>query len=221
MFLRGIDDIQIVDGKIGVFRNIGLSIEQLEEQISLLPYSGSKGEIDKLVENTLFPPFIQAFLYLFFKNRRVPDENYLFDTYISWLGQVEAGKVRYDNVEYNAEGIRSRMLRAYPSFIRDLHLYYLLQNSKRFDKVFYSLKNDYYHGLDIGLIHEGTEFFLSAFIQTTRGSNYKAQKYRRHNYDGVNEIVLPLNFDELKKAGKIFLVSDKQLNNLINNITNR
>ena len=128
---------------------------------------------------------------------------------MDWNGEQK--KVTIQNQEFEIEGIKERMNRTYPSLIRDLHFLYLLEKSKRFDQVDYSMERDYYNGLDIKLNYKGKSCFVSLFIDTTRGRYFKQKKTLRHNNEEIIEIVFSVEFNSLTKRGAIYLLNDKHI----------
>lgn len=222
MFLKKIKDIQIIDGNIAVFRNVDLRVKDLESQISRLNFTGNNKSKNPLVENALLPPFIQVFYYLFYKNIRIPTEDEFLDTYFDWVCESNSEKnVLINKVEYPKVDVKARLLRTYPSLIRDVHFYYLLLESGYFSKVEYSLHTDYFDGLDLKITHENIVYYLSVFIKTSRGIEFKIKKSNRHNYDSVNEVQLGVNFNSLHQIGDIFLLNSSHITTLIELLKNK
>lgn len=176
MFLRKILDVTIKNKQISVTRDANITVEFLEEQIKKLTYSGQNREKDLEVENSKFPPFIQSFYFLFFKNLQIPTEQEFCDTYVQWIGGINEGFVNYEKSRVSAEMLINRMKRTYPSLIRDLHFLYLLEESKLFEEVEYSMQMDYFNGLDLRVKYRGEVFFVSLFIDTSRGNYFKQRK---------------------------------------------
>jgi len=208
MFRKAITDIAIEGDTISVSRHLDISVAKVEEQVAKLSYSGAGLEKNPDVEKAKLPPFALAFYYHLFAQRRIPTEEELYDRYLSFSGQqAKKDKVVIDGEEYESEGVRARLLRTFPSLIRDFHFYLLLNESGKFDKVTYSLSQDYYRGLDLCVYLAGSAFHLSLFIKTKRASLFKKKKYLRHDYKGVTEIELALDFNSLSKHGDIALCS--------------
>ncbi len=205
MFRKAITDIELKGDQISVSRSLDISLSEAEEQIAKLSYSGVGLSKDSKVEKAKLPPFALAFYYHLFSQRSIPTEQELFDRYISFSGKTEEGEVVIEDERYSEVGLRARLLRTYPSLIRDFHFYLLLQESKRFDSVGYSLSKDYYDGLDLSVWHSDQTYHLSVFVQTRRSAEFKKKKYSRHDYSNVKEISIPLAFDSLKKLGQIYV----------------
>jgi len=218
MFLKKIIDVKISSGEISVIRNAKVSIQELENQIGKLAYSGESKSKIKEVENAKLPAFIQVFYYLFFKNLYIPSENDFFTTYVEWLGGIKNGKLVYGDLQLDPQGIENRIKRTYPSLIRDLHFLYLLEDSKIFDNVEYSMQMDYFNGLDLKLSYKGKEYFISLFIDSTRGTYFKKRKKQRHDYSEIVEIEFNLDFSGMSKIGNIYLLNNSHVELLIDRI---
>ncbi|HKL40851.1 MAG TPA: hypothetical protein VJ894_09230, partial [Cryomorphaceae bacterium] len=161
---------------------------------------------DKKVEKAKLPPFALAFYYHLFSRRCIPTEEELYHRYLSFSGKpMNEEELLIDDEAYSVEGVKARLLRTYPSLIRDFHLYLLLCESGKFENVTYSLSQDYYRGLDLCVYLSGKAFHLSLFIKTKRASLFKKRKVFRHDYKNVTEIELALDFHSLVKHGEIAL----------------
>lgn len=211
MFLRKIKDIRLSNNQISVMRDATISIESLENQISLIQYSPAQGDKDDAVENAKLPPFIQAFYYLFFSYLRIPTETEFWETYLKWVGLNSEGEIEFDNNKYKPNDLKKRANRTYPSLIRDLHFLYLLDTSNKFDQVDYSMERDYYNGLDLKIVHKKKEIYISLFIDTTRGRYFKERKTERHDYSKVYELEFNVHFDSLTKKGAIYLLNHSHI----------
>jgi len=208
MFLRNIKDIQISKNRITVIRDVTVTLEEIEQQISEIVYVPAKDVKCEITENALFPPFIQSFYYLFFSRLKVPGEEDCWLTYISWIGGKPENKTIFiDGKEFETEGVRARFNRTYPSLLRDLHFLYLLDSTNKFEVVEYSMERDYYNGLDLKVRLNGIEVFVSLFIDTSRGRYYKSRKTTRHDYSELREIEFNVDFDSLTKSGTVYLLN--------------
>jgi len=216
MLLKNIRDIEIENGIWTITRSDILSLDIIYNNLTDLSYSGTSRIKDEKVENARFPSFAQVFYSLIYQFKKIPSEELLFTEYLKWL-KVEFTNFHfiYQNEQYLLEGLKARILRTYPSLIRDIHFYYYLLNSKKFDGVNYSLSRDYYDGIDITITHNNIQYAISLHIGTIRGREYKSRKKYRHNYNHVNEIVLSSDFNRLTKFGNFYLLGDLQLKELI------
>lgn len=218
MFLKKIIDVKISNKEISVTRDAKISIIELEDQIKKLDYSGEKKPKDPIVENAKIPPFIQSFYYLFFKNLKVPTEKEFCEAYLELVGGNIGGNIFFDGLMLNTDGVLNRMKRTYPSLVRDLHFLYLLEESRNFDLVQYSMQMDYINGLDLKISYKGNLFFVSLFIDSTRGKYFKGLKKERHDYSQTVEIEFNVDFSSMKKVGNIYLLNKSHIELLIERI---
>lgn len=212
MFRKAITDIVIEGNEISVSRQLDISVAEAEKQITNLSYNGVGLTKNKKVEEAKLPPFALAFYYHLFSKRCIPSEEELYDRYLSFSGKpINEDKILIDDEPYSAEGVKARLLRTYPSLIRDFHFYLLLYESGKFENVTYSLSQDYYRGLDLCVYLSGKAFHLSLFIKTKRASLFKKKKVARHDYKNVTEIELELDFNSLTKHGEIALCTERHV----------
>ena len=61
-------------------------------------------------------------------------------------------------------------------------------------------------------------YAVSILLNTDRGAEYKVKKEGRHDYSNVTEIKLAVGFNELVKKGNIYLLGEKQLVYLLEEI---
>ncbi len=214
MFLKKINDIRLVNDEIILKRQLDTSADDIEKRIALLPYSGNAKEKDEQVEKAKLPPFAQVFYYLLFRDLIIPDEETFFRTWCELTGKEDNGKIEIAGKTYSKEGIRNRLLRTYPSLIRDFHFYILLKEKSHYRHISYSLSKDYYQGIDLEIEHNSKIYSLSIHINTPRGAGYKQIKKQRHDYSSVNEIVLNVDFNTMKKTGPFFLLTEKHIEQL-------
>lgn len=208
MFLKSISDIKISGELIAIERKLDCSASKLEKQIEDL-HTTSEGALrDKEVENAKFPPFVQVFYFKFFQQLILPSEDQLIYEYYKWLGiNSKAEWFEWEHQTFSRKGLEARIKRTYPSLLRDIHFLFLLKESEIFEDVNYSMKKDYYNGLDLSLKYRGKLYHASVFIDTMRGSHYKNRKRYRHDYQDVCEVELAVAFDSLTLVGNIYLLN--------------
>ncbi|MEQ8520482.1 MAG: hypothetical protein RLN79_06920 [Cytophagales bacterium] len=216
MFLRKIKDIRIIGDEIHAIRKTKITTKELELQISDLQYSGQKLELEENVEQAQLPPFVQVFYYYFFAFLKIPSEVEFWNIYNSWINPKKKETIVIKNKKLKTLNIKSRLLRTYPSLIRDLHFLYLLNESRKFDSIEYSMHRDYFDGIDLRVRYKNVDSYISLYINTERGDFYKKRKTKRHDYSVINEIEFKVNFDELKKCGSIYLLKEFHVHTLIN-----
>ncbi len=216
LFSKNIDDICLMSDQVCAVRRLPLTALSVEELVGSFTYSGKNLESDPSVENAKLPPAIVAFYYFLFKKLSVPTEEEFINAY-SEVHEIDLtnGPVIYREKNYPAAAVRARLLRTYPSILRDFHFYLLLKESGRFQAVRYSLATDYHKGIDISVVCGDGEFGLSILLNTKRGRYFKKRKTYRHDYGRVKEIVLEVDFNSLHKCGDFFLLCEHHIDSVI------
>lgn len=211
-----IKDIKFLNNEAYMLKDLSLSLHECEEQMRKIDYDGFYDAYrhckdENGVEKTQFPSIIYSFYSIVFNSNRIPEPRELLEAYYILNSKelsVKEGIVIYKNRSFKKADLDARILRTYPSLIRDYHFYLMLVETACFDKVIYSCKNDV-NGIDITIVHNDKKYVLSLFVKTSRSTHYKAIKNTyRHDYD-ENEIQLPLDLMNANKCGDFF-VYDKQ-----------
>ena len=223
-FPRNIIDIKFSGNQVYVLKEINLTASDIEEQLKEINYTGQGRANSQTTENLRFPPFALAFYNLLFRNQRIPEEQELIRFYSEcFFSRNKAGETfcRFEGRTFKVdlESFKGRLLRTYPSLIRDYHFFLKCNESNYFDRVAYSLKKDYFEGIDITVFSGKIEKHVSLHTKTRRGNSYKNKKYGRHDYSSKNEIVLELDFKkESKKVSDFYLYPDQAVNELIQKV---
>ncbi len=213
-------DIKFMNDKTYLLKKFNMSSKQVEKIIKEFNYSEyyahyKNKKCDKTVEDEQFPVINLVFYKYIYENELIPSPKEIVDLYFEFYESelVQEGcNVRFNGSIYKKENIIGRILRTYPSLIRDFHFYLLATESKMFDKVFYSYKDDI-NGKDITIKQNDIVYVISLFVNTKRSRGYKIIKnIRRHEY--INEIQLPLNLNEAYKCGDFMLYRKKDLENI-------
>lgn len=198
-------------------KSFDISLIEFEKQIATISYQKIYTKFKKIrnvmIENGNFPPFNYVFFYYLYNNARVLDVEQFIEEYFNTYKDilvVDGEFVKYNNWKYSKQGLIARILRTYPSLIRDFHFYLLLTTDKSFDFVQYSCKQDL-EGIDIVIEHKGEKYGVSLFVNTNRGCKYKIIKNSyRHTYN-FKEIQIPLNLSQAKKCGDICVCGKQEL----------
>lgn len=198
-----ISDIQLCKNEIHIVKSFTMTSEFIEDTISQYKYSGQKGILDTEVENAKLPPFCKHFYKYIFIHNKIPDQDEFSNTYIEQNKKICE--------QYNQDALKSRILRAYPSFIRDFHFYVLLEESGLFENVRYSYKTDVEDGIDIMVTYKEQLFGISLMCDTNRSNDFKKSKQNRHNYKNINEVIVRLNFNNCRKAGCFYVYTQRHV----------
>lgn len=213
-----IKDIKFMNGEGYLLKDLPHSLEDCEKEMRAINYDSFYDKYrtcrdEDGVERTQFPSIIYAFYNIIFSFNKIPTPTELLNGYYSLNSQeliLQGAQVVYKNRSFKKMDLDARVLRTYPSLIRDYHFYLMILQEDCFDKVIYSCKNDI-EGKDIIIKHQGVEYIVSLFVKTQRSSLFKKIKNSvRHDY-GVNEIQMPLDLNTAKKCGDFFVYSDKEL----------
>lgn len=229
-FHNNVIDIKLSGDQIYTLKYLDLSSTKIEDQISKFSYTGQNRDKSELVENSELPPFILTFYSYIFEHSGIPSENefvinYLQDFNMNGKGLVSINKPPYVFDNLPKEMLIGRVLRTYPSLIRDIHFFYLCKESDIFESVKYSLRIDYFEGIDLIVTLNSCEYHISLFVNSKRANEYKKKKERRHVYNSKVEILVVLNRDSatnkisdffLFDRSHVQLVQDKILDKQIN-----
>lgn len=218
-------DIKFYEDNVFLLKKYILTSSDIENQVLNFNYSGEKLVKDELVEKSKIPPFITIFYKYIFENNSIPTEDLFFDYYInSYYNSIEDIskcilkqhlQKNYSSLIFNKNGIKARLLRSYPSLIRDFHFYLMCSESKLFEKVVYSLNTDYFDGYDLIINYNNFKFAVSLYIETNRGNYYKYKKQYRHEYNRYKEIILKINKNECKQIGRFYFYTNDHVHKLL------
>jgi hypothetical protein len=94
----------------------------------------------------------------------------------------------------------ARCYRTYPSYVRDQHLYLLLDNVGGFDLVVRDNKLDK-HGVDFALFTDREVYTVAAYLDSPRSREFRARKKGKHIPLGNCMIELPLASEDSVRVG--------------------
>lgn len=232
--LDGFQDIVIQGGTITAYyqgevypRKFSMTIAELSAVLKKMPYHGEKLPHDAEAENMRMPPLVLTFYKHLMKAGRLLSDLELADQHLGrYYRQAEGGKVVLKEAyqEYakltrhpvSELGIRNRILRMYPSLVRDLHFYLLCHESGCFDKVSYSVLDDY-NGYDLTVYRGGEKALVRLMADTSRSNYYNNRKYQRHTLD-ANIIDLKIKIGSKEKCGVFYLYNASHLQLLIQHL---
>lgn len=213
-----IKDIKFMNGEGYLLKTFSLSLYECERQMQQIAYDSfydayRTHKDERGVEKTQFPSIIYAFYSIIFNVCKMPSPEELLNEYYSLNANeliINADAVSYKNRIFKKIDLDARVLRTYPSLVRDYHFYLMLVEARCFDKVVYSCKNDI-AGKDLIIQHQGDEYVVSLFVKTRRSNFFKGIKNAfRHKY-GENEIQLPLDLSNAQKIGDFFVYSSNDI----------
>lgn len=195
-------NVELVNNHMREVREFTLTAEKTEEIISRYPYGGEGLIKDPVVENTQFPPIALPFYAFIYEYDTVPSPETLIELYLSQecfhLVSEDCYELNYGETKktVSKEGLIARILRTYPSIVRDLHFYLMAVESKLFEGVWYSFEDDYRNGIDIKVKHNH-KWYKVALMQNTRRSIFFRNR-KRYRHDGKNSDVINVELDPRK-----------------------
>lgn len=220
---QSFDDLKIINNIAYKSNRISVNLNDFYDFVKKMSYSGQGLTVDKHVENTLLPPMIKTFYEIFFKGY-FPSERTFLKVYLeNHFIPIDKDniKLKSTNEILSKKGVIARVLRTYPSLVRDFHFYMLCIESKKFQTVKYSLNNDYKKGVDLSIKYKDTVFSIALLVDTNRSNKFKEKKYSRHNYSGLNEICVKINpFDKSTRIGNYSLYNQSHIETMIKEMDN-
>lgn len=220
--IRLINGIAYLEKKDGtVFEKyLPISLRKCEEKIETIRYTPYRDALDEEgVEKTQFPPIIFPFYNTIFCKGWIPYVPTLLAAYYEMYSDeilVNGETVTFQGQTFRKRDVDGRILRTYPSLLRDFHFYLTLVKEDCFDEVCYSCQTDI-TGKDIVIRHNDYEYEISLFANTKRSRKFKGIKNQyRHTYG--KEIQLSLNMNKAKKCGNIFVYGEEEVEIIKNEI---
>lgn len=190
---------------------INLSSKTIEQQITPMKLTFLVQKDHEIEWKTMPPMFIYSFYNFIANHNRVPTQAEFWNFY------CHENKTNFsDKVKKSFRALQARAFRAYPSFVRDVHFYYILAESQMFDRVFYHPEVDVKYGIDFIVRYKDKNFGVNCYIDTPRSHQGREKKQFRH--EKIKKLILinlPVNFKGSKKCGQFFLYSQRELIQLL------
>lgn len=96
---------------------------------------------------------------------------------------------------FNPDAVKARVLRTYPSIMRDLHFYSLVKESELFKTVTYDALKDTQKGIDLVVGAGKQEYNICCYVATRRSREFREAKKNDRHAPQPNTIELPLELD--------------------------
>ena len=211
-------NVEMFNSHIRETKAFTLSATKLEERLQQFQYDGEHLQKDTAVEDTKLPPFALVLYGYLFAYDDFPSPDGFIDEYFNqeYFEYLPDGKVQvtFNNKSaiYSLDGIIARILRAYPSFVRDFHFYLLAKESGLFENVRYSFADDYYKKTDIQVQYKGNWYAVGLMLASKRSFFYKVKKQFRHKPGKV--IYIELEPEQSKQCGNFYLYTDGHIQEL-------
>lgn len=211
-------DIKFMNNQVYLLKENTISLADFEQQISDIKYTSVYETYKKIkdesgAEKTQFPPINKVFYSELFENGKVLPPMLLVDKYFEYYNEDfirDDSILYYEGKNFSYSAVVGRILRSYPSLVRDFDFFLRLSQAHCFDKVSYSCRADIL-GKDIVIKHKGIQYEVSLYVDTVRSNWFKKIKNKyRHDY-GTSEIQVPLNLSKAKKCGDFFIYDDSYI----------
>lgn len=221
-----VENVELCGYKTRLTKGLNLSSKKIESTIQSYHYTGERREKDQKVENLRMPSMALAFYTYVFEKETIPTQDELIETYLSHGAfQILANgmvSVSFDGTTTTVtkSGLEARILRTYPSIIRDIHFYYLVLESGLFESVHYSFINDFYYMIDLKVLYNGHWFNIGMLFDSYRAEQFRQKKQTRHEVK-EDVIYIKLSRDSCKQCGSFYLYTNNHVNQLYQEITQK
>ena len=172
------------------------------------------------------PPIVLPFYWYVYEKDNVPPPETLVKNYLTQdnFKELPNNKIEVDYKNkistLNKKSIVARVLRAYPSLVRDLHFYLLAKECGYFQEVKYSFIEDFEDGIDIKVKYKNKWHNVALMQNTARSLNYYAiKKTRRHPQ--LKIIDIPIDIHACDKCGDYYLYTKSHIHTLLTEINKK
>lgn len=197
---------------------LGFRAQDIEESFMTMTLDVRNKKKDQYIENQLHiaPSMVGTFYYYLLTQKRIPSQYHYIKFYCyvhkDWVLR-EVGKEHY-------EGFIGRLSRFYPSMLRDIHFYHVLKESKKFERVLFTLKHDLEAKVDCFLRRNGKWYGIQMRTRTRRSDSfYKKKDKRSPIYVKAQLIDLPIDLTTAKsiqtKKDDIKLYDERHIRQVI------
>ena len=200
-------NVELSNKHMSEVREFTLTVDRMEDTISRYPYGGEGLIKDPVVENTQLPPIALSFYSFVYEFDTVPSLEILISQYLSQDCFREVSEDTYavkygeTNKTVGKEGLVARILRTYPSIVRDLHFYLMAVESQLFESVWYSFDDDYRKGIDIKVKYNHKWYNVALMQNTRRSIFFRNKKKNRHGGKNADVIVVELDQRKSRRCG--------------------
>jgi hypothetical protein len=130
------------------------------------------------IERANFPSMIQCFEQQRQANGLPPTQNEFVNGFVA-LHQAARPELFAPNVRAATD---ARLKKAYPSLVRDLHLYLLCRESQLFPHVWRGMQLDEYYGVDVLIVDaQGHDYYVCATAGTPSAAQWRTLKQQSRN----------------------------------------
>lgn len=199
-------------------KEIDINYRQIEKQIEKYDLTFLNKSSREVEEKINFPPFVEKF-YDFIKEwERIPKQSEFVEYYLDKNCDEPSIK---DLDEKRTLDLKARLMRSYPSYVRDLHLGKMLESKLEIGEVVINSNIDIEEGVDILIRYYNREYCICLFVNTDRASYFRKKKLERQNERDCDYIELPLSSYAHKEVGDFYLYSNNDIINLLDKIISK
>ncbi|MGV9141398.1 MAG: hypothetical protein ACOC1X_00510 [Promethearchaeota archaeon] len=193
--------------------DINMDVDSIERKLRKFKLEFIKNKRSDIERKIKFPMFVKSFYNYIDEYANLPTQETFFDYYIQKNKNNKNIKKLNDD---QLEGLRARIYRAYPSYIRDLHFAKILQEKTELEEVIYNVELDV-NGTDVLVKENGINYAVNLFVDTKRSNMARIRKKKRHNKDKKYiDVELPLVFNKAREVGDFFLYGKRELIEFLN-----
>ena len=183
-----------------------LSTREIEKQIAQYRLHFSPVHDDEIEWRYQPPPFVIAFVDYVDKFQRIPGQLEFKDHYF----QINRAALRTDQERWGDKATReqkeralvARLLRAYPSFVRDAYLFALLREQDV--DAAYDATQDVEGGVDLVATKNKQQIQIHVYLDSPRAKQGRAKKDARHHFAGKHYDLI-LRQSDCKMVGEFWL----------------
>lgn len=235
MFINIDDNLQLCE----LQKNpIQITLNDIHNQLKVISFdifyqsTGGMNNKNLALENAKLIPFSFLYYYLFITTQKIPTPQQLFCEYMyRFCKKSEKYPHKYslkdkyvelgygENLLFTVEALAGRICRAYNSFNREVELAFRLMQEQELS-VKYSFKDDYFNGIDLGIVHNNVVCGIACYQNNPRTNAFKVLKEttRRNNYESSKMIPMKINANNHSTCGEIWIFSDKEYQELLQKI---
>lgn len=220
---------------------IQITLEDIHNQLKEIQFDkfyqsiGGANNKKEALENAKLIPFNFLYYYLFITEQKIPTPQKMICEYIYRFCQESklhphqyTLKDKYlilgygDKLLFTVESLAGRICRAYNSFNREVELAFRLIQEQDLS-VRYSFKEDYFNGIDLGIVYNNTICGIACYQNNPRTEAFKVLKEttRRNNYDSSKMIPMKIDKNNYNICGDIWIFSEKEYQELLQQIYNK
>lgn len=163
--------------------------------------------------NIHFPILVRPFYAFIYRNHRIPEQQ----EYVSYY--LTENRSFFENEEFDhkvIEGLKARLLRTYPSLVRDICFNRYVKDHAIGYKTIYNISLDVERDIDL-MLYKGQNYYgVCLYTKTKRALYSRTKKTNRHvRFSNVNYIEILKDFKGSMQIGDFFLYGEQEYKELM------